>query len=292
MQFKSLISSEQLNKKISNPDWVIIDCHYELGDPQAGRSAYLKGHIPGAFYAHLGQDLSGEIIPGKTSRHPLPEIDIFSKKVSAWGIDEAVQVIVYDNCGGAIAARLWWMMKWLGHQCVALLDGGLESWINAGFSLDTSLPDLSPREFQPNLQNQMCLSVEDIKNHHQTNFILIDSRAPERFSGEFETLDLVAGHIPGAVNAHFLNNLDARQKFLSKTVLASKFSEILGSNSHNEAVFYCGSGVTAAHNILAMYHAGLGLAKLYPGSWSEWITDLTRPIQKLKKTNLEEINGL
>ena len=279
MAFDSLIGAGQLFDHLKDPNWVIIDCDFELDAPNAGWEAYLEGHIPGALYAHLENHLSGKVIPGKTSRHPLPEIDLFTQALSNWGIDENVQVVVYDNRGGGIAARLWWMLKWLGHSSAALLDGGLASWKTFGFPLEKSIPNPHPKIFKPSLQPESSVSLQDIINGPRSKLLLIDSRAPERYHGETETIDPIAGHIPGAINAFYMDNLDEDQKFLSKAMLAERFTTLLEGNSPTETVFYRGSGVTAAHNILAMYYAGLGLGKLFPGSWSEWITDPKRPIE-------------
>jgi len=279
MNFETLISAPQLFEYLNHPDWVVIDCHFELDAPDVGWQAYLEAHIPGAVYAHLNHDLAGEVIPGKTGRHPLPNIESLTQKLSNWGIDGKVQVVVYDNRGGGIAARLWWLLRWLGHHQVALLDGGLASWVNCGFPLDTSIPRPNPRTFLPTIQSSMVVNFSEVESARE-KYLVIDSRAPERYRAEEEPIDPVAGHIPGAINAYYLDNLDSGQNFLPKAELASKFSSILGQKSSQEVVFYCGSGITAAHNILAMYYSGLGMGKLYPGSWSEYITDISRPIGK------------
>ena len=280
MSFTSLITANELHQHLSDPNWRIIDCHFELNSPDAGQTAYLKAHIPGAIYAHLDNDLTSDVIPGKTGRHPLPKIENLVALFSSWGIDEKVQVVVYDNRGGGIAARLWWLLKWLGHNQVALLDGELDSWSNSGYPLENDIPQLIAREFHPNLNPEMVVNVQEIENNYKSKYILIDSRAPERYRGEIEPIDPISGHIPGAINAYYMDNLNQDQKFLAKEVLASKFLSLIDQKSTQNVVFYCGSGVTAANNILAMYHAGLGLAKLYAGSWSEWITDPNRPIEK------------
>lgn len=286
MSFDSLINAKQLFRNLNNPDWVIIDCHFELDAPDAGWEAYQKYHIPGAIYAHLDHDLAGPIIPGKTGRHPLPEIEAFSKTLSHWGIDESVQVVVYDNRGGGFAARLWWMLKWLGHNQVALLDGGLANWKESGYPLEAPITEQTPRNFQPAPQPQMVANLPEIQENLYQQYMLVDSRAPERYLGEAEPIDPVAGHIPGAINADYMDNLDQNQFFLDKEILTEKFSRLVGDKPAEKVVFYCGSGVTSAHNVLAMYHAGLGLAKLYPGSWSEWIADPNRPIEKGTSTTI------
>lgn len=279
MPFDSLIDPDILFANLNSPEWVVIDCHFELEDPDAGWRAYLQAHIPGARYAHLDNDLSGQIVPGKTGRHPLPEVDSLVQRLSNWGIDGSTQVVVYDNRGGGIAARLWWMLKWLGHSKVALLNGGLSAWTEAGFPVESTIPKPIPRTFHPKIHPEMVASLESLENDHQKSFLLVDSRGPERYSGEIEPIDPVGGHIPGAINVYCMDNLDLSQTFLPKDRLLEKFSGLLKDHPPEEIVFYCGSGVTAAHNILAMYHAGLGMGRLYPGSWSEWVTDPNRPIE-------------
>jgi len=280
MAFTPLITANELHQNLSDPNWRIIDCHFELNSSDAGQNAYKKEHIPGAIYAHLDHDLAGEVIPGKTGRHPLPKIDNLVELFSSWGIDEKVQVVVYDNRGGGIAARLWWLLKWLGHTKVALLDGGLDGWRKSGYPLISDIPQLKARVFHPNPNSEMIITVQEISTFSDSKLLLIDSRAPERYRGEVEPIDYVPGHIPGAINAYYMENLTKDQKFLSKEILASKFLSLIGRKSSQNVAFYCGSGVTATQNILAMYYAGLGMAKLYPGSWSEWITNPNRPIEK------------
>lgn len=279
MAFDSLIDPDILYPNLNKPNWVIIDCHFELDDPDAGWRAYQQAHIPGAVYAHLDNDLSGQIVPGTTGRHPLPEVDVLVQTFSNWGIDDKTQVVVYDSSGGEIAARLWWMLKWLGHGMAALLNGGLSAWTEAGFPVERTIPELSPRTFRPKIHTEMIASLQSLENNHAHSLILIDSRAPERYRGELETIDAVGGHIPGALNLYCMDNLGQSQTFLPKERLKERFSGLLQNHPPEEIVFYCGSGITATHNILAMYHAGLGMGRLYPGSWSEWITDPNRPIE-------------
>ena len=279
MKFNSLINPDDLYNNLKTPNWVIIDCHFELDDPDAGIRAYQQKHIPGAIYAHLDDDLSGSVVPGKTGRHPLPEVDTLTERFSTWGIDEETQVVVYDNRGGAIAARLWWMLRWLGHDSVALLNGGLSAWTEAGYRVESSITKPAPRTFHPKINTEMLAHLDTIANNRQASLLLVDSRTPERYRGEGETIDPVAGHIPGAINVYCMDNLDLSQTFLPKEELQERFLDLLREHPPEEIVFYCGSGVTAAHNILAMFHAGLGMGRLYPGSWSEWITDSNRPIE-------------
>jgi thiosulfate/3-mercaptopyruvate sulfurtransferase len=277
--YDSLITARDLYKNLKNPDWVVIDCHFVLSQPDAGRTAYDESHIPGAVYAHLERDLSGKVYPGKTGRHPLPEIVEFSETVSRWGIDKTVQVIAYDNAGGSMAARLWWLLKWLGHDKAAVLDGGLKAWKEAEYPLEKKSNENPRRNFTPAPRSEMILDLSISNNPLPEDLLIVDSRASERYKGQTEPIDPVAGRIPGAVNLFYQDNLDSREKFKSRRKLEDRFSKIIYLPP-NKVVFYCGSGVTAVHNILAMYAAGMGVARLYPGSWSKWITDPERPVER------------
>lgn len=274
MKLSTLVSTDILADNFTNPDWVIVDCHFLLDDLEAGRKAYHRAHIPGAIYAHLDEHLTGPIIPGKTSRHPLPDIDTFAKALSSWGIDEKTQVIAYDNRGGGIAVRLWWMLKWLGHDAVAVLDGSFSQWKKAILPITKEIPTSLPRKFVPKPRTEMIATLEEIESiREHPEKLLIDSRAAERYRGENEPIDPIAGHIPGAVNRFYMDNLDEYGKMRPIPELKAIFSALIGERSPENVIFYCGSGVTSAHNVLAMAHAGLGMSKIYPGSWSEWITN-------------------
>jgi thiosulfate/3-mercaptopyruvate sulfurtransferase len=252
MIYSTLISVPELIPNIGDPNWVIIDCRFSLEDPESGRQGYLDAHIPGALYAHLDEDLCGPVIKGQTGRHPLPSIESFTEKLGDWGINSSVKVVAYDDAGGAMAAsRLWWLLRWLGHYAVAVLDGGWREWLSSG---------------QP------------VRSGVDPGLLIVDSRAEERYRGEVEPIDPVAGHIPGAINAPHQNVLNEHNRFLEPEKLQAYFTKLLGDFSTKETVFYCGSGVTAVQNVLALAHAGLGDARLYAGSWSEWITDPARPI--------------
>lgn len=281
--FTSLISTKELTKHLDDSNLVIFDCRFSLADTEWGRKEYAKAHIPGAIYVHLDEDLSGEIISGKTSRHPLPEVESFSNKLSNWGVDENVQVIIYDQKHGGIAARLWWMLRWLGHEKVAVLNGGWPAWEkdNLQSSKETSLS--SPKKFTPKLRPELLVDVGFIEdNLGKDDFVLIDSRAANRYLGKEEPIDPVAGHIPGAISAPFAENVNEDGIFLNQKKLLERFEKLLKDKSAGASIFYCGSGVTACHNLLAFYHAGLGDAKLYAGSWSGWITDPKRPVASEK----------
>jgi len=282
MSYTTLISVSELFGHITDPDWAIIDCRFSLDDAERGRRDYLHAHIPGAVYAHLNKDLSGHIIRGKTGRHPLPKPETFAQTLSNWGIDGKVQVVVYDDKGGAMAAaRLWWMLRWVGHNAVAVLNGGWPQWQKNGYSVTSGIETRKPRAFTRRVRNDLLISSADVlKILHNPDFRLIDSRSADRYRGENETIDPVAGHIPGALSAPFANNLSSDGLFLSPNDLKARFQHLLGDVPPERAVFYCGSGVTAAHNLLAFAHAGLGDARLYAGSWSEWITNPDHPIAK------------
>lgn len=281
MPYHTIIPSADLAKNLENPSWVTIDCRFRLNDTAFGRNAYAKGHIPGAFYAHLDEDLSGKIVPGHTGRHPLPEPEALAILFSSWGIAPGIQVVAYDDMAGAMAARLWWLLRWMGHAEVAVLDGGLPRWEAEGRLLDTGIPPARHAKFVPRPQNLLIADAGEVDQMcHNSEYVVVDSRAPERYRGEVEPIDPVAGHIPGAVNLPHLSNIGADGKFLPPDEIRENFIRILGGRGADHSSFYCGSGITAAHNLLAMEIAGLHGAKLYPGSWSEWITDPSRPVER------------
>ena len=273
MHYSTLISSSELMNGLDYEDLVIIDCRFSLADTNSGRGSYLVDHIPRAIYAHLDDDLSGEIRPGETGRHPLPSIEKLTKLFTEWGIDENVQVVVYDDKSGAIASRLWWMLRWLGHEKVAVLNGGWSYWFNKNMPVSGDVPTNKPRKFTPKVQENWVVDmpyVESIPEH--AHLTLVDSRTNERYLGIKEPIDPIAGHIPGAINAPHPENVGSDGLLHSPDKLKDRFSTLLGEKSVEDTVFYCGSGVTACANLLAMEYAGMGSAKLYPGSWSEWIT--------------------
>ncbi len=263
----------------NDPSWALVDCRFDLKQPEWGIANYRQGHIPGAVYAHLDRDLAGPIVPGKTGRHPLPDLQIFKDKLSQWGIDGETQVIVYDTSGGAYAARLWWMLRFLGHYAVAVLDGGYQAWQAAGYPVMQGDETRIHKNFTGEPHWDMVASSEEVERIRQDpDYRLIDARAAERYRGEVEPIDPVAGHIPGAVNRFHGANLAPDGKFLSDNSLRSDFKMLLGDVKPEHAVVYCGSGVTSCHHLVAMEKVGLKGAKLYIGSWSHWITDRKRPI--------------
>jgi thiosulfate/3-mercaptopyruvate sulfurtransferase len=280
MPYTTLVSATELLQNVSKPGWVVIDCRHDLLNPEAGREAFHAGHIPGARFAHLDEALSSHARApdgGFRGRHPLPERAAFVATLRLWGINPDSQVVVYDAQGGIYAARLWWMPRWIGHEGTAVLDGGLAAWAAAGGTSSTDIAKTATgtiEEGKP-LVAQVDAAVL-LANLSAPRKIVIDARAADRFRGENETLDPVGGHIPGARNFCFKNNLDANQHFRSPEQLRADYEKLIASPE--TTVLQCGSGVTACHNLLAMEIAGLSGAALYPGSWSEWCSDPTRPV--------------
>ena len=280
MSYTTLVSTEELSKHLDDPDWVIFDCRFTLTDPGAGKAAYDQGHIPGARYAHLDDDLAAPVGPA-TGRHPLPDPQILAEKLGEWGVDNSKQVVVYDDAFGAMAVRMWWLLKWLGHEKVALLDGVLPKWIREKRPMTDEVPAIAPTVFNAKVNDEMWITADDLQVAlDKGEVVLLDARAEERFSGEVEPLDKVAGHVPGAFNLPWEDNLDLGGDLLSPGELRELYQEIMGDRQGKMVVNMCGSGVTACHNILAMEHAGLHGSRLYAGSWSEWITDTRRPVAK------------
>lgn len=274
----TLVDTSTLAEHLDDPRWVVIDCRFSLTDPEAGRRAYAVGHIPGARYAHLNEDLSGTVLP-TSGRHPLPPPQALAARFGAWGITAGRQVLAYDDSFGAIAARLWWMLRWLGHREVAVLDGGLPKWTREGRSMTEAAAPMVTADFVPNVAADAWVDTAFVERiREDRGYRLVDVRGEERFNGEVEPLDRVAGHVPGARNLPFEDNLALSGEFLPPGELRSLYAGVLDGVSPREVVYMCGSGVTACHSILAMEHAGLSGARLYPGSWSEWITDPGRPV--------------
>ncbi len=278
MDHTTLIDVAALRGRLSDPLTRVIDCRFELGHPEVGRALYLKGHIPGALYAHLDEDLAAPRTPW-SGRHPLPDPTALGETFSRFGIDEQVQVVAYDDSGGAYAARLWWLLRWLGHPRVAVLDGGFTAWKAAGLPASIPAASVASRPFQARPDPSRYVSGDDLGELlAQQRCILLDARSSERFEGRVEPLDPRAGHIPGAQNFHFARNLDADGRFLPPQILAEQFRRALRGRSAETVIAMCGSGVTACHNLLALEIAGLGGGRLYPGSFSEWSRDAARPI--------------
>lgn len=273
-----VISPSELAPRLADPALCVVDCRASLQDPAAGRAQYLKGHLLGARFADLLEDLSGPIEPGRTGRHPLPSVAALTHRFRTWGIGDSTLVVAYDDAGGAFAARLWWLLRWLGHEQAAVLDGGLGAWLAAGQLVTAEPPQPRLGNFAPRERPELLAFARSLTGE-STARKLFDARAPERYRGDVEPIDPVAGHIPGAVNLPFAENL-RDGKFREPAELRVRFDSALAGAAPEEAVIYCGSGVTACHDVLAFELAGLPLPKLYAGSWSEWITDPTRPVAK------------
>lgn len=272
-----LVTVEEL---AAHPEWRIFDCRHDLKNTEYGRQAYARGHIPGALFLHLDEDLSGAA-DGSNGRHPLPGIAAFARRMSDCGVDAATQVVAYDNEGGIFASRLWWLLRWLGHERVALLDGGLAGWKRSKRALEENVVPVAARQFIPHPQDLTVDAGRVLADLGSQRMLILDARSPERFRGENETLDPVAGHIPGAVNRFYFDNLDDDGCFFKPVAeLRAEFAALLGGRPPTQVVQQCGSGVTACHNLLAMELAGLSGSKLYPGSWSEWCADSSRPVAR------------
>ncbi|MEX2586723.1 MAG: sulfurtransferase [Actinomycetota bacterium] len=281
-RFQTLISPNGLAARMPASDWVLVDCRFVLGQPDAGRLAYLNEHLPGAVYADLEKQLSGPVVAGRTGRHPLPPKSSIVSTMRQLGISNGSQVVAYDDGPGYMAAaRLWWILKFSGHDAVAVLDGGLTRWKQLGLPVQTALATPAPGDFEASFRDEMVITAAEIKQALESGMItLVDSRSADRFRGDNETIDPVAGHIPGARCLPFVDNTQTSGVFHDPNGLRDRFSDLVPEQGPSAVAFYCGSGVTAAHNVLAFYHAGLGMPRLYPGSWSEWITDPSRPVER------------
>jgi thiosulfate/3-mercaptopyruvate sulfurtransferase len=275
----TLISTETLARHLDDASFVIVDCRHDLADVDAGERGYRAGHIPGAVFMHLDRDLSGAKT-GRNGRHPLPEVGALADTFSRAGIDPTRQVIAYDQGGGMWASRLWWLLHWLGHGAAAVLDGGLERWRAERRALTSAEPEPRPAKFVLKPPGPIA-SADEIMRHLSDNALFIlDARARQRFSGEVEPIDRIAGHIPGARNRPHSDNLTPQGVFKRASELRAEFDRLLGATPPAKVIHQCGSGVTACHNALAMAIAGLPGSRLYPGSWSEWIADPTRPVAR------------
>ncbi len=283
MTFTTLITPDQLMQHLDDPAWAVVDCRFVLQQAEQGRHNYQQSHIAGAVYAHLDEDLASPIIPGQTGRHPLPDAATFARTLSQMGIDNHTQVVAYDDMGGALAAaRLWWLLRWLGHESVAVLDGGWQAWQSAGYPMRDGSETRPARRFapQPPRQQAAVTTSEVLQYHTDPAFRLIDVRKPERYRGEVEPMDPVAGHIPGAISVPYETNLGPDGRLLPVAELRARYQALLADTSPENCIFYCGSGVTSAQSVLALVHAGLGEARLYIGSWSEWCSDPARPAER------------
>lgn len=280
MSLAQLISTQDLQQRLQQEDLLLLDCRFALEDPAYGRRSYLEGHLPGAHFLDLEQDLSAPVIKGVTGRHPLPDPSALVERLRSCGLRQHSQVVLYDDGPGAFAARAWWLLVWLGKRDdLYLLDGGLKAWREAGLELTCAAPDNAPGDFCAEPDNSLVLTAEQLAVRLGTaDLTLLDARALPRFRGEIEPIDPVAGHIPGAQCAAFTDNLGADGRFLPADELRQRFDALRGERPLENLVAYCGSGVTACHNLFAMNLAGYPLAPLYAGSWSEWITNPARPV--------------
>lgn len=262
-----IIDVAALADHLNDPEWVIVDCRFDLFNTAAGESHYLEAHIPGAIYAHLERDLSAPKDPtGAGGRHPLPTVEQMNRVFGQFGIGPGVQVVAYDDSSGHYAARLWWMLRFMGHEAVAMLDGGWPAWTSAGLPVARGREERTPCEFAGVPQWDRVAMMNEIVAVP----LLVDGRAPERYRGEVEPIDPVAGHIPGAVNRHYLTNWTAGGFWRSQEELLADYLSLIGDATPEEVVFYCGSGVSACVNLAGMVRAGLPEGRLYVGSWSEW----------------------
>jgi len=278
--FTTLIDANTLSQHLSDPQWVILDCRHDLMNPDFGRNAFAEGHIESAQFANIDTDLSGPKQDADgvfRGRHPLPDRAALLETLRRWGINHDTQVVAYDAHGGMYAARLWWLLRWLGHGAVAVLDGGLAAWSTAGLPLVTAVTERPRGTLAEKATLVRKVSVGDlVENLDAKRLQVVDARANDRFRGENETIDPVGGHIPGARNRFFKDNLQGDGRFKDAATLKQELAPIVGAPA--SAVMQCGSGVTACHNLLALEIAGLSGAALYPGSWSEWCADSTRPV--------------
>ncbi|MBB3214586.1 thiosulfate/3-mercaptopyruvate sulfurtransferase [Herbaspirillum sp. Sphag1AN] len=280
MAYTTLISAAELATHSNDSRFVIVDCRHDLLNPDVGPAAYSAGHIAGARFAHLDKLLSGTKIgiDGQfKGRHPLPQRQDFIAAMQSLGINNDTQVIAYDAVDGRYAARLWWLLRWVGHAQIAVLDGGLQAWQTHGGAIDTSIPEVATGnlEAHPPLVESVDAAIV-LNNISEKKMTLVDARSADRYRGENETIDPVGGHIPGAKNRFFLDNLESDGRFKPAAALRSEWNTLL--EHPQQAIMQCGSGVTACHNLLALEIAGLSGAKLYPGSWSEWCAEPSRPV--------------
>lgn len=276
MNFDTLIDATTLAGYLHDPALVVVDVRHQLADVGYGERAYAEGHLPGAVFLHCDRDLSGPK-SGTNGRHPLPAPADLAARLGALGIGPGVQVVVYDDAQGMFSGRLWWLLRWLGHPQVAVLDGGVQAWLAAGGELDTALPVRPACAFPLNVPAEPTVTAAALMQDGG-NWQVVDARSPDRFRGENETMDPVGGHIPGACNRFFRDNLAADGRFKSPAELREEWLALLAGRAPESIVHQCGSGVTACHNALAMAIAGLPGSRLYPGSWSEWCADPARPV--------------
>jgi thiosulfate/3-mercaptopyruvate sulfurtransferase len=277
--FTTIVSTDILASHLDG-EWAVVDCRFDLQNEQWGHEQYVNAHIPGAVYASLNHDMAGPRT-GSNGRHPLPSIEALSATLGRLGIARGAQVVAYDQDSGMCASRLWWLLRYAGHDAVAVLDGGWAKWLREGRPVRGGEETRSPAAFVAAPRPEMHVSVDEVHAHlGDPATLLVDARAPERYEGQHEPIDRVPGHIPGAVNRYYRSNAGEDFTLLPPHELREHFLEVLGSHDPSRAVMYCGSGVTACQNLLAMTHAGLPGSRLFAGSWSEWSADPARPVEK------------
>ena len=279
MPHTTLVSTAELAAHLNDPAWIVFDCRHDLAKPDSGQEEYAKSHIPGARFLHLDRDLAAPP-NGTNGRHPLPDAEAFARRLAAEGVDAGKQVVAYDAKLGVYASRLWWMLRWLGHDKVAVLDGGYVKWLKEARPVTDAVPRAQPARFDGRPRAASVDADDVLCSLGRPGRVLIDARSADRFRGENETLDPVGGRIPGSVNRFYRDNLDAAGCFKPAQELRQAFSPLLGALPPAAIVHSCGSGVSACHNLLAMEIAGLSGSRLYPGSWSEWCSDAARPMEK------------
>jgi thiosulfate/3-mercaptopyruvate sulfurtransferase len=279
MTYDTLISTGTLAQHLADPAFVVVDCRHDLSDVDAGERAYRSAHLPGAVFLHLDRDLSG-VKTGRNGRHPLPEVGMLAATFGAAGIDATRQVVAYDQNNGVWASRLWWLLRWLGHDAVAVLDGGVDKWRAEGRPLTDAPSAQRASTFVPGQAARTASANEVMRHLADDSLFVLDARAAERFRGDVEPIDPVAGHIPGARNRPYTDNLSVEGTFKSAAQLHAEYAALLAGVPPRAVVHQCGSGVTACHNVLAMSIAGLAGSRLYPGSWSEWVSDPARPVAR------------
>ena len=279
MTYGTLISTAVLADHLSDSNWVIVDCRHDLFKPEAGGIDYGKSHIPGAHFMHLDRDLAGPL-SGANGRHPLPNAQTFAAKLGAAGIDSGKQVVAYDAQDGVNASRLWWMLRWLDHEAVAVLDGGWPKWVKETRPRTSDVSRPVPARFSGAPRDDWVDAQFLLSHLGNSGVLILDARSPARFLGRAEPVDPVAGRIPGSANRFYRDNLDTDGCFKSAAELRVEFEALLGGRPAEQVVHECGSGVSACHNLLAMEIAGITGSRLYPGSWSEWCADPRRPVAR------------
>jgi thiosulfate/3-mercaptopyruvate sulfurtransferase len=278
--YSTLISTGELAEHLDDPSFVIVDVRHDLAQPDTwGETQYRAGHIPGARFSHMDRDLSATKT-GKNGRHPLPSPDKAAAFFGSLGIDASKQVVAYDSGGSMYAPRMWWMLRWLGHDAVAVLDGGIAKWMRESRPVTAEIPHVRPATFVIRRVGTTISAADVLASLADRSLTLVDARGAERFRGDVEPIDPVAGHIPGSVNRPYTENVEPDGTFKKPEELRAEFAAVIGSTSPAAIVNTCGSGVSACHNLLAMELAGIAGTRLYPGSWSEWSADPTRPVAK------------